>query len=166
MKTTIEKNTIEKNTIDRTALCERILIQYETLEEFADRTNVNIDRLKGKEEFVLGDIESITSALNLNEREVKAFFFPEMEPEDPKHATINLLAMQGIIRRLEHIEDGLNALDMITTGRILEVGDTISNEDFRDALEFVLHEVSEKVTDLRAELCGKYFGEYLRLTKN
>ena len=154
-----------EKTWNTTALQKRILIQYESLNEFAAKMGINVEKLEGKEEFVLADIQSITNEFNLSEKEAMAYFFPEMEPEEPKYAMVNVLAMERIIRKLERIEDGLTALDMMTTGQIREVGDTITNEDFQNAFSFIMNEIMDKVTDLRADLNGKYFKEYDRIGK-
>lgn len=150
-------------TIDTTALCSRILKGYESLEDFASRINVKIDRLTGKDDFVLDDISSIRRALNLTDSEVKEFFFPDMEPEGEKYIMINALAVEKVIRQLEQIEDGLTALDMMTSGTIKDVGDTVINEDFESGFNFIMGRILDKVTDLRADLTGKYLIERTRL---
>ena len=144
-------------TINSTALCSRILKGYESLQEFASKTNVSIDKLNGKDDFVLDDISSIRKTLNLTDDEVKEFFFPDMDPEEKKYIMINALAVEKVIRRLEQIENGLIALDMMTSGKIKDIGDTICNEDFEAGFNFVMGQILDKVTDLRADLTGKYF---------
>lgn len=160
MKNTNKNNTATANTTD---LRSRILTCYESVEDFSSRFSISVDKLAGRKEFILGDIIVIRSALNLNDEEVKKFFFPDCQPKEKQSSMIDLLAVRGIIERLEKIEDGLNALDMMTTGKIKDVGDTISNEDFRDAFGFIMAGVMDKVTDLRADLTAGYFQERTRI---
>lgn len=160
MKNTNKNNTATVNTTD---LRSRILTCYESVEDFSSRFSISVDKLAGKKEFILEDIIVIRSALNLNDEEVKKYFFPDCQPKEKQSSMIDLLAVRGIIERLEKIEDGLNALDMMTTGKIRDVGDTISNEDFRDAFGFIMAGVMDKVTDLRANLTAGYFQERTRI---
>lgn len=149
--------------IDTTALCSRILKGYESLEDFASKTNVKIDRLTGNDEFVLDDITSIRKELNLTDDEVMKFFFPDMKPEEKQYRMVNALAVERVVRRLEQIEDGLIALDMMTSGKIKDVGDTITNEDFEAGFNFIMSQVMDKLTDLRADLTRDYLLEKQRL---
>ncbi len=149
--------------IDTTALCSRILMGFESLEEFASMTKVNKDKLNGKEEFVLDDISSIRKFLNLTDDEVREYFFPDMEPEGKKYVMVNMLAVENVIGRIEQIEDGLIALNMMTSGKIKDVGDTVTNEDFESGFNFIMSQVLDKVTDLRADLTSKYLIEKTRL---
>ena len=160
MKNTNKNNTTTANTTD---LRSRILTCYESVEDFSSRFSISVDKLAGRKEFILEDIIVIRSALNLNDEEVKKYFFPDCQPKEKQSSMIDLLAVRGIIERLEKIEDGLNALDMMTTGKIRDVGDTISNEDFRDAFGFIMAGVMDKVTDLRANLTAGYFQERTRI---
>ncbi len=160
MKNTNKNNTATVNTTD---LRSRILTCYESVEDFSNRFSISVDKLAGRKEFILEDIIVIRSALNLNDEEVKKYFFPDCQPKEKQSSMIDLLAVRGIIERLEKIEDGLNALDMMTTGKIRDVGDTISNEDFRDAFGFIMAGVMDKVTDLRANLTAGYFQERTRI---
>lgn len=160
MKNTNKNNTATVNTTD---LRSRILTCYESVEDFSNRFSISVDKLAGRKEFILEDIIVIRSALNLNDEEVKKYFFPDCQPKEKQSSMIDLLAVRGIIERLEKIEDGLNALDMMTTGKIRDVGDTISNEDFRDAFGFIMAGVMDKVTDLRADLTAGYFQERTRI---
>lgn len=160
MKNTNKNNTATVNTTD---LRSRILTCYESVEDFSRRFSISVDKLAGRKEFILEDIIVIRSALNLNDEEVKKYFFPDCQPKEKQSSMIDLLAVRGIIERLEKIEDGLNALDMMTTGKIRDVGDTISNEDFRDAFGFIMAGVMDKVTDLRANLTAGYFQERTRI---
>ncbi len=160
MKNTTTNNTTTVNTTD---LCSRILTCYESVEDFSSRFSISVDKLAGRKEFILEDIIVIRSALNLNDEEVKKYFFPDCQPKEKQSSMIDLLAVRGIIERLEKIEDGLNALDMMTTGKIRDVGDTISNEDFRDAFGFIMAGVMDKVTNLRADLTAEYFQERTRI---
>lgn len=160
MKNTNKNNTTTANTTD---LRSRILTCYESVEDFSSRFSISVDKLAGRKEFILEDIIVIRSALNLNDEEVKKYFFPDCQPKEKQSSMIDLLAVRGIIERLEKIEDGLNALDMMTTGKIKDVGDTISNEDFRDAFGFIMAGVMDKVTDLRANLTAGYFQERTRI---
>ena len=160
MKNTNKNNTTTANTTD---LRSRILTCYESVEDFSSRFSISVDKLAGRKEFILEDIIVIRSALNLNDEEVKKYFFPDCQPKEKQSSMIDLLAVRGIIERLEKIEDGLNALDMMTTGKIRDVGDTISNEDFRDAFGFIMAGVMDKVTDLRADLTAGYFQERTRI---
>lgn len=160
MKNTNKNNTATANTTD---LRSRILTCYESVEDFSSRFSISVDKLAGRKEFILEDIIVIRSALNLNDEEVKKYFFPDCQPKEKQSSMIDLLAVRGIIERLKKIEDGLNALDMMTTGKIRDVGDTISNEDFRDAFGFIMAGVMDKVTDLRADLTAGYFQERTRI---
>lgn len=160
MKNTNKNNTATVNTTD---LRSRILTCYESVEDFSNRFSISVDKLAGRKEFILEDIIVIRSALNLNDEEVKKYFFPDCQPKEKQSSMIDLLAVRGIIDRLEKIEDGLNALDMMTTGKIRDVGDTISNEDFRDAFGFIMAGVMDKVTNLRADLTAGYFQERTRI---
>lgn len=160
MKNTNKNNTATVNTTD---LRSRILTCYESVEDFSNRFSISVDKLAGRKEFILEDIIVIRSALNLNDEEVKKYFFPDCQPKEKQSSMIDLLAVRGIIERLEKIEDGLNALDMMTTGKIRDVGDTISNEDFRDAFGFIMAGVMDKVTNLRANLTAGYFQERTRI---
>lgn len=152
------------NTSNTNALRARILSQYETLEDFCDRVNVDLDKINGKEEMCLDDIVSIRCALNLTAEEAVTYFFPEMEPEEHNRAMANLLALRGVVERLEGIENGLTALDVMT-GKIKDIGDTVSNESFQGAFGFILDGVRERLTNLRAELTAKYFKESAAIGK-
>ncbi len=156
MKTTNNTNT---NTTDRTNLHNRILRQYTSLEDFADRTGVNLAALTGKDEFILEDIVKTRIALHLADDETKRIFFPDVKSQEAKHTMIDLLALRDIIERLEDIESGLTALNLMETGKIKDVGDTVSPEDFNHAFSFLMVGIMDKLTDLRAELTGKYFLE-------
>lgn len=159
------RNTMKNanTTFDTTVLCSRILKGYESLEDFADRTNVKIDRLTGKDEFVLDDISSIRKELNLTDDEVMKFFFPDMKPEEKQYSMVNALSVEKTLRRLEYIEDGLIALDMMTSGKIKDIGDTICNEDFESGFNFIMSQILDKVTDLRADLTRDYLLERQKL---
>lgn len=163
MKTKTTNSTTTATTGITNGIHARILHQYGSVEDFAARTNVSLDKLAGNEEFLLEDIIAIRTALNLDEKEVKEYFFPDWEPQEKQYAMIDLLTMQGIISRLEKIEDGLTALGMMTTGRIKDNGSEISEEDFQNAFDFVMDQIMDKLTDLRAELTGKYFLERERI---
>lgn len=141
------KNTNNTNTNDKTDLSSRILRQYTSLEDFADRTGVPLAALTGKKEFVLEDIIKIRIALHLNDDETKRTFFPDMEPKEARHTVMDLLDMRDTIERLEDIESGLTALDMMVTGQVQAVGDTIAPEDFRNAFSFLSDELMNRVTD-------------------
>ena len=145
------------NTTETTALQKRILLQYENLRDFVESTGISYAKLEGKEEFTLEDILLIRKTFNLDADEIKAYFFPDYKPAEEKTTMISLIVLESIIRGLEHIESGLNALDMLAKGNILEIGSTIANEDFQAAFGFIMEQVTEQVTDLRAKLTGKYF---------
>ena len=157
---TNEKNT---NTIDRTDLSSRILRQYASLEDFADRTGVNLAALTGKKEFVLEDIVKVRLALHLDDDETKRTFFPDMEPKEARHTVMDLLDMRDTIERLEDIESGLTALNLMVTGQVQAVGDTIAPEDFRNAFSFLSDELMDRVMNLRASLTATYFQERGRI---
>lgn len=149
--------TNEKNNTGRTALQKRILLQYETLNDFAARIGISIDKLDEKEEFTLEDILTIRKEFNLNEMEIMEYFFPDYKPTEEKTIMISLITLESIIRGLEHIEDGLNAMDLMFKGNIREVGDTVTNEVFQDAYSFIMDQIYENVMGLRADLTSKYF---------
>ena len=150
------KNPNEKNTFDTTALRARILTRYESIEDFSREANVKPEKLEGKEEFVLQDITRIVNALGLDREETRKFFFPDTEPEGKKATMANLLDMQTIIKRLENIEDGIIALDLMATGQIRNIGDTVTNEDFQNGFRFIMEGIMEQLTDLRANLNRQY----------
>lgn len=159
------KTNTTTNTNGLNALRTRILIQYDSMNDFAEKINVKLDKLNGKEEFCLEDIMSIRSALNLKANEVNDFFFSDFEPSERKSTMINVFALESMVRRLDHIESGLIALDMMVNGKIKDVGETISNEDFQDGFSFIMGEVMEKVSDLRADITSKYAQGYTRATQ-
>lgn len=149
------KNT-NTNTTSGESIRARILGQYASLEDFGNRTGIDMAALTGAKEFVLEDIVKIRIALHLNDDETKRIFFPDMEPEGKKTAMANLLEMQTVIERLENIEKGMIALDLMATGQIKNVGDTVTNEDFQDGFRFIMAGILEQMIDLRADLTGKY----------
>ena len=149
------------NTITFDSLRDRIMT-YGSVELFAELVKLNAEELRqqldGKEEFTLEDIVKIRTELNLNDKETQLYFFPDYQPEETSKSTklINALDLRSIVKRLENIEDGINALDMLTTGQGMAIGDTITNEDFLDAFSYIMKNVKENVMDLRADLTGKY----------
>ncbi len=150
--------TNEKNTTEISSkLLARIICQYNSLNEFSAQTGINAAKLEGKEEFTLEDILSVRKTFNLDDKETQAYFFPDYKPAKDKTTMISLITLESIIRRLEHIEDGLNALDLLAKGNILEIGSTITNEDFQGGFNFIMEQVIDQVTELRAQLTGKYF---------
>ncbi len=143
-------------------LRDRITLTYDSLDEFADRIRMKpkklISKLDGEQEFVQEEIVAIRTELNLSDDEVRLYFFPDYQAaEEPKPAFIlRQLDRRNVIERLEHIEDGIDALDLLTNGQGIKIGDTLPTEQFLDSFNFVLSQVKESIVDLRAELTAKY----------
>ena len=143
-------------------LRDRITFAYGSLDEFADRISMRpeklISKLDGEQEFDQEEIVTIHRALNLSDDEIREFFFPDYQPAEETHSAFMLrqLDRRRVIERLEYLEDGIYALDMLTKGHGIHIGDTITNEDFLAAFTFIMDQVKENITTLRADLTRKY----------
>ena len=105
-------------------------------------------RLTNKTEFTQKEITQIRTLLKLSDDDTHRFFFPDFSPMNQDNEPSVMLEL---IQKAEHIEDGMNVLE------ILNLADEARTYDnYPEAVDWVIQHVLDEMQSLRAAMTVEY----------